>query len=81
LSRGNAEERIRPVARKRGSRTQKLLVYGSLYRDQAESFEFAETQIDECIAKAEIPLERSNLIFDILATPAQIASGLARDQG
>ncbi len=59
----------------------KTLVYGSLYMDRSESFEFAEKQIDECIAKAPAPLGKVLLAFDIVATPTQIASGLARQWG
>lgn len=59
----------------------KSLVYGSLYMDRAESYEFAESQIDECIATAEVPPERIILTFDVVATLAQIATGLARRWG
>jgi hypothetical protein len=55
------------------------LVYGSLYVDKAESWEFAETQIDDCIGKAQRPQSQIALLFDIVATPAQIASGDAHD--
>jgi hypothetical protein len=59
----------------------KILVYGSLYMDASESYEYAETQIDECIRTAKIPLESIRVAFDIIATPTQIASGLAREWG
>lgn len=59
----------------------KSLAYGSLYMDQVESFEYAETQIDETIALARVPHERIILAFDIVATPAQIASGRAQEWG
>lgn len=58
----------------------KTLAYGALYMDQAESYEYAETQIDDCIA-AKMRLERIIVAFDIVATPAQIASGKAREWG
>ena len=60
---------------------EKVLVYGSLYMDQGESFEYAETQIDECIATAQVPVERILLAFDLIASPTQISSGLARRWG
>lgn len=69
------------MANTQSSAPKKNLVYGSLYMDQAESYEFAETQIDECIATARIPHERIVLAFDIVATPAQISSGRAREWG
>lgn len=59
----------------------KSLAYGSLYMDQAESYEYAEMQIDQCIAAAHVPHERIILAFDLVATPAQIASGRAREWG
>lgn len=69
------------MPKKKPSGPQKSLVYGSLYMDQAESYEFAETQIDECIATAHVPHSRIILAFDIVATPAQIASGRAQEWG
>jgi len=69
------------MAQKNAAPMKKSLVYGSLYMDQAESFEFAETQIDDCIAKANSPYEKIILAFDIVATPAQITSGRAREWG
>lgn len=69
------------MAKKKPTQPQKSLVYGSLYMDQAESYEFAETQIDDCIAAAKMPQEKIILAFDIVATPAQIASGRAREWG
>ena len=59
----------------------KNLVYGALYMDRAESYEFAETQIDECIETARIPHDRIILAFDIIATPEQIISGRAMEWG
>ncbi len=49
--------------------------------DQAESYEYAETQIDECIAAARVPHQRIILAFDIITTPAQITSVRARKWG
>jgi hypothetical protein len=54
-------------------------VYGSLYADNAESWEFAETQIDDCIGKAQRPQPQIALLFDIVATPEQIANGDAHE--
>lgn len=59
----------------------KSLVYGSLYMDQAESYEFAEMQIDQCIKSARTTHERIIVAFDIVATPEQIALGRAREWG
>ncbi len=69
------------MRRKTRSKSKKVLAYGSLYVDQAESYEFAETQIDECIATAQLPVDRILLAFDLIATPAQMASGVARRWG
>lgn len=69
------------MAKRRKQESRKTLIYGSLYTDQSESYEFAESQIDSCIAKAQVPLGQINLAFDIVATPIQIASGLARQWG
>ena len=56
------------------------LIYGSLYLDEGESWDFAERQVDECILKIldTYPLPRIGLAFDVVATPAQIAKGEAR---
>jgi hypothetical protein len=56
------------------------LIYGSLYLDEGESWEFAERQVDECILRAldTYPVHRIGLAFDVVATPAQIAQGEAR---
>ena len=56
------------------------LIYGSLYLDEGESWEFAEKQVDECILNAKdlYPMHRIGLAFDIVATPKQIARGEAR---
>lgn len=69
------------MTKKSTTRPKKSLAYGSLYMDQAESFEYAETQIDETIARARVPHDRIILAFDIVATHAQIASGRAREWG
>lgn len=69
------------MAKKPSAQPKKSLAYGSLYMDQAESFEFAELQIDQCIATARAPHERIIVAFDIVATPEQIASGRARQWG
>ena len=61
-------------------RTDKLiLIYGSLYLDEGELWEFAERQVDECIVNAQemYPLRRIGLAFDIVATQAQITTGEA----
>jgi hypothetical protein len=68
------------MVKKKEHRTDKLiLIYGSLYLDEGEPWEFAERQLDECIANAQetYPLRRIGLAFDIVATPAQIATGEA----
>ena len=56
------------------------LIYGSLYLDEDESWEFAEKQVDECIMNAKdlYPMHRIGLAFDVVVTPAQIARGEAR---
>ena len=68
------------MAQKKEHRTDKLLlIYGSLYLDEGEPWEFAEKQVDECIVNAQeiYPIRRIGLAFDIVATPAQIATGEA----
>jgi hypothetical protein len=60
------------MGKRKTPKPEKILVYGSLYMDQGESFEYAETQIDECIAQAKAPPERLLLAFDLVATPLQI---------
>ena len=69
------------MGKNRKPSARKVLIYGSLYMDERESYEFAKTQIDECIRAAKLPHERLILAFDIIATPAQITSGLARQWG
>jgi hypothetical protein len=69
------------VAQKRKTEPAKSIVYGSLYMDQGESYEYAETQIDACIAAKPVPPQEMLFLFDIIATPAQMASGLARQWG
>jgi hypothetical protein len=69
------------VGKKREQSGKKTLVYGSLYMDVGESYEYAETQVDGCITKAGQPQEKILLAFDIVATPTQIASGRAREWG
>ena len=56
-----------------------VMAYGSLYLDQAESFEFAELQIAEIIEKAQRPLPEIALLFDVVGTPEQVARGSARN--
>ncbi|MBN1138703.1 MAG: hypothetical protein JXM73_19105 [Anaerolineae bacterium] len=68
------------MVKKREQRTGKLiLIYGSLYLDEGEPWEFAEKQVDECVVNARevYPMHRIGLAFDIVATPAQIATGEA----
>jgi hypothetical protein len=67
----------RPSTGKRGRGM--VIVYGSLYLDRAESFEYAEMQVDDCIAKARKLRSQIVLAFDIVATPAQIAVGEAHE--
>lgn len=69
------------MPKKSSAPMRKSLAYGSLYMDQAESYEYAETQIDECITAARVPHERIILAFDIVATPAQMASRRAKEWG
>lgn len=69
------------MVKKNRPEPKKNLAYGSLYMDQAESYEFAELQIDQCIKSAHAPHERIIVAFDIVATPEQIASGRAREWG
>ena len=69
------------MTKKPSAQQKKSLAYGSLYMDQAESYEYAETQIDETITKARVPLDQIILAFDIVATPGQISSGRAREWG
>jgi len=53
-------------------------IYGSLYLDQEETLKYAKVQIDEGIAKANIPLNQVSFVFDVIATPEQIKSGTAQ---
>lgn len=56
------------------------LTYGSLYLDQHESCEFAETQIDECLRMSiaqGAALADIAVAFDIVATRKQIRAGAA----
>ena len=55
------------------------MAYGSLYLDQLESAEYAETQVAEMIAAAKRPLPEIALLFDIVGTPAQVVKSAARD--
>lgn len=69
------------MAKRREDKSEKNIVYGSLYMDRGESFEYAESQIDEGIVNAPAPPPKTIVAFDIIATPAQIASGRAREWG
>jgi hypothetical protein len=69
------------MAKQSSAPPKKALAYGSLYMDQAESYEYAETQVDEIVAKARVPHELIIVAFDIVATPEQIASGRAQKWG
>lgn len=67
-------KRHRAEKRQRGKRR---LVYGSLYLGEREPYELAEQQIDTCL---ELALrggaqKRVSLIFDVVATPEQVAGG------
>src|ERR1700694_436677 len=57
------------------------IAYSALYLDEKESFETAETQINENIDAAAAEGKDPSDIYiavDIVATPAQIASGVAK---
>ncbi len=69
------------MGKRKEVKTEKSLVYGALYMDVGESYESAESQIDDGIAKASVPHSKILLAFDIIATPAQISSGRAREWG
>ena len=60
---------------------QRIIAYSALYLDEKESFETAETQISENIDEAAAVGKDPSDIYiavDIIATPAQIASGVAK---
>ncbi len=67
-----------------GPRGDTKFIYASLYMDQMESYEFAETQIEACIQRAGGSGTRHDqmvLGVDIVATPEQIGAGAAHGMG
>jgi hypothetical protein len=58
-----------------------LVVYGSLYLGQKESVEYAEKQIAEAIANCPALVEGISVVFDVVASVAQLRSGFAHRLG
>jgi hypothetical protein len=54
-----------------------VVAYSSLYLDQSEGIEHAETLVAELIASTERPLPEIALLCDIIGAPAQVVKGPA----